>query len=95
MLLAVPAGAQDIRGLENCAAEKAMERRTGCLQSNIEFLQQGMEKQRRDLQGKLDVAARENAGLKAELTALKAELAKLQIELKDLKTAKPEKPDKK
>ena len=35
-----PAAAQDIRGLEVCTAEKQMERRTGCLQANAEFLQQ-------------------------------------------------------
>ena len=35
-----PAAAQDIRGLEACVAEKQMERRTGCLQANVEFLQQ-------------------------------------------------------
>ena len=33
------AAAQDIRGLEICTAEKQMERRTGCLQGNVEFLQ--------------------------------------------------------
>ena len=41
------AAAQDIRGLENCAAEKQMERRTGCLQANVEFLQQALTKQAR------------------------------------------------
>jgi hypothetical protein len=35
-----PAAAQDVSGLEICTAEKQMERRTGCLQANAEFLQQ-------------------------------------------------------
>jgi septal ring factor EnvC (AmiA/AmiB activator) len=91
-----PAFAQDIRGLEVCTAEKAMDRRTSCLQSNVEFLHQTLDKQKRDLQGKLDAAGREAAAQKAELAALKAELAKLQQELADLKKLKPDnKTDKK
>ncbi|MGB6768768.1 MAG: hypothetical protein WBE50_11875 [Methyloceanibacter sp.] len=37
-----PAAAQDVSGLEICTAEKQMERRTGCLQANAEFLQQAL-----------------------------------------------------
>ena len=46
LLLALlsPAAAQDIRGLEVCTAEKQMERRTGCLQANVEYLQQALAK---------------------------------------------------
>ena len=32
------AHAQDVRGLEVCTAEKQMDRRTGCLQANIDYL---------------------------------------------------------
>src|SRR3954447_693766 len=32
------AAAQDVPGIENCMAEKQIERRTGCLQSNINYL---------------------------------------------------------
>ncbi|NEL20615.1 hypothetical protein G3V79_23865, partial [Escherichia coli] len=39
------AHAQDIPGIEICTAEKAMDRRTSCLQSNIDFLQKTMTKQ--------------------------------------------------
>jgi peptidoglycan hydrolase CwlO-like protein len=95
---AMPAWAQDIRGLEVCTAEKAMERRTGCLQSNVEFLQQALAKQIRETQGKLDTAAREAAAQKAdiaaqgaEIAALKTELTKLKQELADLKKPKPDK----
>jgi|SRR6185312_93785 len=87
----VPSAAQDIRGLEVCTAEKAMDRRTSCLQSNVEFLQHAMDKQRRDLQGRLDAASKEAAAQKAELAAIRAELAKVQAELADMKKAKPEK----
>ena len=91
-----PAFAQDIRGLEVCTAEKAMDRRTSCLQSNVEFLHQALDKQRRDFQAKLDAAARDAGAQKAEIAALKAALAKLQNEMAELKKPKPDaKPDKK
>ena len=88
---AAPAAAQDIRGLEKCTAEKAMDRRTSCLQSNVEFLQQTFAKQMRELQARLVDANREIAAHKAELAALKPALAKLQQELADLKKPKPDK----
>jgi hypothetical protein len=48
MALLAPTAAQDIRGLEVCTAEKQMERRTGCLQANVEFLQQALTKLARE-----------------------------------------------
>src|SRR5277367_2546811 len=47
------AAAQDIRGLEICTAEKQMERRTGCLQANVEFLQQALTKLARETRTRL------------------------------------------
>ena len=91
LAIAAPAAAQDIRGLEVCTAEKAMERRTGCLQSNVEFLQQALAKQARETQAKIDAASREAAAQKTEIAALKTELAKLQHELAELKKEKPAK----
>ncbi len=91
LALAAPAAGQDIRGLEVCTAEKAMERRTSCLQSNVEFLQQALAKQTRETQSKLDAARQEATAQKAEIAALRAELAKLRLELTELKKAKPEK----
>jgi esterase/lipase len=89
--IALPAAGQDIRGLEVCTAEKNMARRTSCLQSNVEFLQQALDKHARETRIKLDAAAREAAAQKAEIAALKAALAKLQHELAEVKKAKPEK----
>jgi predicted nuclease with TOPRIM domain len=79
------AAAQDIRGLEVCTAEKQMERRTGCLQANVEFLHQALAKQARESSGKLDAANRELAAAKTEIAALKAALAKLEGEVAQLK----------
>jgi peptidoglycan hydrolase CwlO-like protein len=91
LAIAAPAAAQDVRGLEVCTAEKDMERRTSCLQSNVEFLQQALAKQAREMQAKIDAANKEAAAQKAEIAALKSELAKLQNDLAELKRAKPEK----
>jgi septal ring factor EnvC (AmiA/AmiB activator) len=91
LALAAPAAAQDIRGLEVCTAEKAMERRTSCLQSNVEFLQQALAKQARDTQAKIDAANKDAAAQKAEVAALKMAVEKLQQELAELKKPKPEK----
>ena len=91
LAIAAPALAQDIRGLEICTAEKAMDRRTSCLQSNVEFLQQELAKQTQAMQAKLAEVSREIALQKAELVALKAALAKLQLELADMKKLKPDK----
>ena len=89
--IAPAAAAQDIRGLEVCTAEKAMDRRTGCLQSNVEFLHQALDKQSRETRAKLDAVRREAAAQKAEIAALKSALAKLQHELAELKKEKPAK----
>jgi septal ring factor EnvC (AmiA/AmiB activator) len=91
LAIAAPAAAQDVRGIEICTVEKAMERRTSCLQSNVEFLQQTLAKQTRDMQAKLVDTNREIAAQKTELAALKTALARLQQELADLKKPKPEK----
>jgi hypothetical protein len=88
LTVAAAAAAQDIRGLEVCTAEKAMERRTSCLQSNVEFLQQMLAKQARETQAKLNAAGQEAAVQKAEIAALKAEMAKLQHDLAELKKEK-------
>lgn len=79
--LFAPALAQDIRGLEVCTAEKQMERRTGCLQANAEFLQQALEKLKRDTDAKLAAASRDLAAARAEIAALRSALAKLEAEM--------------
>jgi septal ring factor EnvC (AmiA/AmiB activator) len=84
-----PAAAQDIRGLEVCTAEKQMERRTGCLQSNIDFLQQSLAKLARETQEKISAANRDLAAARAEIVTLKSAVTKLTDELAQLK-AKPD-----
>jgi hypothetical protein len=86
-----PAAAQDIRGMEVCTAEKQMERRTACLQANVEFLQQTLHKLAHDTQEKSAAADRDLAAARAEIAALKSAMEKLTGELKQMKVkAEPE-----
>ena len=87
--------AQDIRGLENCAAEKQMERRTGCLQGNAEFLHQAIQKNALEARQKLIAAEKLAAAVNTELAsankdiaALKDALGKMQAKLDELQKAK-------
>ena len=81
-----PSAAQDIRGLEVCMAEKQMERRTGCLQANVELVQQALTRLSRETQDKIAAAGRDLAAARAEIAALKSALAKLDSELAQMKT---------
>jgi uncharacterized small protein (DUF1192 family) len=85
MMLLSAARAQDIRGLEVCTAEKQMERRTGCLQANVEFLQQVLNKLTLETQNKMAAANRDLSAAQAEIAELKSTTAKLNDELTRLK----------
>lgn len=75
-----PLHAQDVPGIEICTVEKTMERRTSCLQSNVDFLQKTITKLNLDHQQKLDAAGR-------QIDALKTGMAGLQKTLGDLQAA--------
>jgi hypothetical protein len=72
------ADAQDVPGIEICTVEKTMERRTSCLQSNVDFLQKTISKLNADHQQKLDAATRQIEGLKASLASLQKIVEDLQ-----------------
>jgi septal ring factor EnvC (AmiA/AmiB activator) len=76
-MLAAAAVAQDVPGIEICTREARMDRRTGCLQSNVEFLQQVITKNALDAEKKLAAASREIAALKEQLSAAGREQAAL------------------
>ena len=69
-MMATAALAQDVPGIEICTAEKTMERRTGCLQSNVNFLKSALTKASLDQQQKLDAANRQIDALKAAVIGL-------------------------
>ena len=76
-LLTAPASAQDVPGIEICTRESRLDRRTGCLQSNVEFLQQVVTKNTLDTQQKLSAASRDIAALKEQLAAASRDVAAL------------------
>jgi ubiquinone biosynthesis protein UbiJ len=84
-LMSPSATAQDVPGLETCTAEKQMERRTGCLQSNDDFLAQTLSKLSRETQARLAASGRELAAARAEIATLKSAMEKLNGELAQLK----------
>jgi len=70
--------AQDIPGLEICTVEKTMERRTSCLQSDVDFLQKTIAKLSADHQQKIDATNRQIEGLKAQVVSLQKMVSDLQ-----------------
>lgn len=70
--------AQDVPGIEICTVEKTMERRTSCLQSNVDFLQKTITKLTTDNQQKLDAANRQIETLKAAVIALQKVAGEMQ-----------------
>jgi hypothetical protein len=70
MLTSAETRAQDVPGIEICTVEKTMERRTSCLQSNVDFLQKTITKLGADHQQKLDAANRQIENLKSTVAGL-------------------------
>ena len=70
--------AQDVPGIEICTVEKTMERRTSCLQSNVDFLQKTIGKLTLDHQQKIDAANRQIEGLKGTVVGLMKTVSDLQ-----------------
>jgi hypothetical protein len=79
--LAAVARAQDVQGIELCTRETNMDRRTGCLQSNIGYLQSVIAKNAQEARQKLVAAAGEIGALKGEVAGLKGDVATLKTEL--------------
>lgn len=76
--------AQDIPGIEICTVEKTMERRTSCLQSNVDFLQKTITKITGDYQLRLDAANRQIEALKAAAVSLQKTVSDLQAGQKQM-----------
>ena len=74
--------AQDVPGIEICTVEKTMERRTSCLQSNVDFLQKTITKLTTDHQQKIDAANRQIEALKGAVVGLQKVVSDMQAEQK-------------
>ena len=84
-ILRSPVTGQDIRGMEVCTAEKQMERRTACLQANVEFLQQALMKLDRETRDRIAIATRDLSDARGEIAALKSTIEKLNREVAQMK----------
>jgi esterase/lipase len=91
VLSCAAAVAQDVPGIEICTAEKDMNRRTSCLQSNVNFLQQSLSKQGQAAQQKLDAATREIEALKTLVAGLRKEIDELKAAAAAVKESKEQK----
>jgi chromosome segregation ATPase len=89
------AAAQDIAGVEDCTKTTGLDKRTGCLQSNVNFLQQLVTKNALDARQRLNAAGSEIAALKNEIVALKSTMASLQANVEQLQVAQKAAGDKK
>ena len=78
LLISGETRAQDVPGIEICTVEKTMERRTSCLQSNVDFLQKTITRLTAEHAQKLDAANRQIESLKSAVAALQRLVADLQ-----------------
>ena len=79
MLIGVAAApAQDIAGTEDCTKTQGLDRRTGCLQANVNFLQRTMTRNALEAHRRLQAAEGEIAALKTALAALRKQVDELQ-----------------
>ena len=87
MLASSAARVQDVPSIEICTVEKTMERRTSCLQSNVDFLQKTIAKLAADHQQKLDAANRQIEALKSAMAGTQKIVVDLQKASDDAKKA--------
>jgi hypothetical protein len=84
------APAQDIPGIENCSAEKDMARRTGCLQSNVNYLKAQLTQMQTVTFGRIEAANRQIDALKTAVISLQATVTELKAAKQPASAQKPE-----
>jgi hypothetical protein len=82
--------AQDIAGIEDCTRTSGLDKRTGCLQSNVNFLQRLVTKNQLEAAQQSQAAEAEIAALKATVTSLQKTVEQLQAAQKTNGGKKPE-----
>src|SRR5262247_4269162 len=89
LMVSLPATvhAQDVPGIEICTVEKTMERRTSCLQSNVDFLQKTITKLSLDKQRRIDAASRQIDALKATVASLEKLVEEQKKAIEEVKKA--------
>jgi len=81
------AAAQDIAGVEDCTKTTGLDKRTGCLQSNVNFLQQLVTKNALEARQRLNAANTEIVALKSEVASLRSVVTSLQTSVEQLQAA--------
>ena len=69
--------AQDIAGIEDCTKTTGLDKRTGCLQSNVNFLQQLVTKNALEARQLLTAVQTEVIALKSAVASLQASMERL------------------
>ena len=82
--------AQDIAGVEDCTKTTGLDKRTGCMQSNINFLQRLVMKNAAEARQRLDTAGSEIIALKSAVKSLQATVEQLQAAQRATGARKPE-----
>ena len=97
MLVGVAAGAaQDIAGVEDCTKTQGLDKRTGCMQSNINFLQRTITRNAADANRRLQATETELVALRSAVVALRKQVDELQAAKAAAdKKAEPKKTDEK
>jgi hypothetical protein len=90
VVAAAAAQAQDIAGIEDCTKTSGLDKRTGCLQSNVNFLQRLVTKNALESFQKLNAANAEIVALKAMVSGLQKTVEQLQAAQKAAGDKKPE-----
>ena len=78
LVWAAAASAQDIAGTEDCTKTQGLDKRTGCLQANVNFLQRTMTRNALEAHRRLQAAEAEIVALKTTLAALRKQVDELQ-----------------
>jgi hypothetical protein len=84
------AQAQDIAGMEDCTKTAGLDKRTGCFQTNVNFLHQLVTKNALDARQRLNAANNEIVALKAALASLQTTVEQLQAAQKAASEKKPQ-----
>jgi hypothetical protein len=80
MLVGVAAGAaQDVAGVEDCTKTQGLDKRTGCLQSNVNFLQRTMTRNQLEAHRRLQAAETELVALRSAVVILRKQVDELQM----------------
>ena len=82
--------AQDIAGIEDCTKTTGLDKRTGCLQSNVNFLQRLLMKNAVEAEQKLKATEAEIMALRGTVTSLQKTVEQLQAAQKTPGDKKPE-----